>query len=55
MLRGYLCRDPYKSGEGRHSPHQLEAVGNDDAEIDPEEEDPTEVFTKGEDGEMGGP
>ncbi|GMN64613.1 hypothetical protein TIFTF001_033697 [Ficus carica] len=30
------------------APHQSEAVGDDDAHIDPEEEDPTEVFTEGE-------
>ncbi|GMN57181.1 hypothetical protein TIFTF001_026272 [Ficus carica] len=31
--------------------HQTEAVGDDDAPIDPEEEDPTEVFTEEEDDE----
>ena len=35
--------------------HQLEVVGDDDARIDPEEEDPTEVFTEEEDDEMNDP
>ncbi|GMN56220.1 hypothetical protein TIFTF001_025339 [Ficus carica] len=35
--------------------HQPEAVGDDDAHIDPEEEDPIEVFTEGEDDETDGP
>ncbi|GMN68298.1 hypothetical protein TIFTF001_037355 [Ficus carica] len=36
-------------------PHQPKAVGDDDTRIDPEEEDPTEVFIEGEDGETDGP
>ena len=37
------------------APHQPEAVGNDDAHIGSEEEDPTKVFTEGEDDETNGP
>ncbi|GMN22499.1 hypothetical protein TIFTF001_045662 [Ficus carica] len=36
-------------------PHQPEAVGDDDAHIGSEEEDPTEVFSEGEDDETDGP
>ena len=37
------------------APHQPEAAGEDDARIGSEEEDPTEVFTEGEDDETDGP
>ncbi|GMN54136.1 hypothetical protein TIFTF001_023270 [Ficus carica] len=37
------------------TPQQPEAVGDDDARTDPEEEDPTEVLTEGEDDETDGP
>ncbi|GMN66043.1 hypothetical protein TIFTF001_035110 [Ficus carica] len=37
------------------APHQPEAVGDDDARNGSEEEDPTEVFTEGEDDETDGP
>ncbi|GMN24946.1 hypothetical protein TIFTF001_047692 [Ficus carica] len=37
------------------APHQPEAVGDDDAHIGSEEEDPTEVFSEGEDDETDGP
>ncbi|GMN28585.1 hypothetical protein TIFTF001_044260, partial [Ficus carica] len=37
------------------APHQPGAVGDDDAHIDSEEEDPTEVFSEGEDDETDGP
>ncbi|GMN40354.1 hypothetical protein TIFTF001_009569 [Ficus carica] len=37
------------------APHQPEVVGDDDARIDPEEEDPTEFFTEREDDETDGP
>ncbi|GMN32571.1 hypothetical protein TIFTF001_048186 [Ficus carica] len=37
------------------APHQPEAVGDDDAYIGSEEEDPTEVFSEGEDDETDGP
>ncbi|GMN33346.1 hypothetical protein TIFTF001_046696 [Ficus carica] len=37
------------------APRQPEAVGDDDAHIGSDEEDPTEVFTEGEDDETDGP
>ncbi|GMN62899.1 hypothetical protein TIFTF001_031991 [Ficus carica] len=35
------------------APHQLEAVEDDDVRIDPENKTPSEVFTKGDNGETG--
>ncbi|GMN62943.1 hypothetical protein TIFTF001_032034 [Ficus carica] len=35
------------------APHQLEAVKDDDVHIDPENKTPSEVFTKGDNGETG--
>lgn len=37
------------------APHQLEAVGNNDVKIDPKEENPTKLFIKRDDDEVGSP
>ncbi|GMN19362.1 hypothetical protein TIFTF001_042866 [Ficus carica] len=54
-IRGLENAEDASSHVEAPAPQQPEAVGDDDARTDPKKEDPTEVFTEGEDDETDGP